>query len=282
MQGYKLSEGTYDSKNKTKDEMWDIFNWLFSSRSRNDASYKFIFFKAVIDCLDKKDRSGKISFDILFTEFTRISWNLVLKYGIAQKGEASDGRISSLERVLRAHYTAEDSFDELFDEERLRICKEVKAECKKYVVGALFGDTDGVIYSFSKKGEWIQMNPDVEEFIKSNIGIIENLNYFKWAQFYQMINKPDKEAWLKEIVDQDVTRKNENIYRTILALEFEMTSKTRIKLAELLIGTESGGVKEVDNSMLEKELFRDPANMKQYMADPILLLNYLKKEKGIR
>ena len=54
MQGYKLAEGQYKTDNLTTDKMWDTFNWLFSAYSRNDTSYKFIFLKAVIDCLDKK------------------------------------------------------------------------------------------------------------------------------------------------------------------------------------------------------------------------------------
>ena len=51
----------------------------------NNSSYKFVFLKSIIDCLDKKDTLGKIGFDILFERFTSISWNLVLKYGISQK-----------------------------------------------------------------------------------------------------------------------------------------------------------------------------------------------------
>lgn len=287
MQGYKLSEGKYNSKRMSKDEMWDVFNWLFSSHSRNDASYKFIFLKSIIDCIDKKDSSGKISFDILFAEFTRISWNLILKYGISQKGEASDGRISTLERVLRSEYTATDDFETLFDEDRRKICKKIKNECKKYVVGALYGDTDGIIYSFSKKEEWIQMNPAIEDFIKNNVGIIENLNYYKWAQFYQLINDKKKEIELQKLVDSSTVRKNENIYRSILASEFETTGNRggnhSTNTIELLIAADDYMTKtneDIDNDDVEKEVFKDSESMKRYLSDPVLLLNYLMKQKS--
>ena len=285
MQGYKLLEGQYKKRKLTKDEMWNSFNWLFSSHSRNDSSYKFIFLKSIIDCLDKKDSFGKISFDSLFTEFTRISWNLVLKYDISQKGVVKDGRISALERILKMNYTSEDRFEELFDEDKKKICDKIKSECKKYVVGALYGDTDGVIYSFSKKEEWILLNPEVEEFIKNNIGIIENLNYYKWAQFYMSVNDVFKTNKLDELVDSGNSRKNENIYRTVLANEFENKPKVerqQINTIELLLSAEAiEDVKMIENCDVEKEFFKDFSSMRQYMSDHILLVNQLKKEKNI-
>lgn len=287
MQGYKLLEGKYNTKKISKDEMWDVFSWLFSSHSRNDASYKFIFLKSIIDCIEKKDSSGKISFDILFTEFTRISWNLILKYGISQKGEASDGRISTLERVLRSEYTSKDDFETLFDEDKRKICRKVKNECKKYVVGALYGDTDGFIYSFSKKEEWIQMNPEIEDFIKNNVGLIENLNYYKWAQFYQLINDKKKENELRKLIDSSMVRKNENIYRSILASEFEKTDTKdghqALNTVELLIAADNSRDmlnEDIDNDDVEKEMFKDSESMKMYLSDPVLLLNYLMKQKS--
>ncbi len=290
MQGYKLSEGKYNTNKISKDEMWDVFNWLFSSHSRNDASYKFIFLKSIIDCIDKKDSSGRISFDILFTEFTKISWNLILKYGISQKGEASDGRVSTLERVLRSDYTATDDFATLFDEDRKRICRKVKNVCKKYVVGALYGDTEGIIYSFSKKEEWIQMNPMIEEFIKTNMGLIENLNYYKWAQFYQLNNDKRKESELQKLIDSSTARKNENVYRSILASEFEKTDNIgghqATNTIELLIASSISQNKPQDdiddNDNIEKEMFKDSESLKKYLSDPVLLLEYIMKQRDIQ
>lgn len=59
------------------------------------------------------------------------------------------------------------------------IYHQVKMKCKAYVVGALFEDTKHLFYSFSKKGEWIQINPRMYEFICKHKVIIEKLNYYE-------------------------------------------------------------------------------------------------------
>ena len=46
----------------------------------------------------------------------------------------------------------------------LDISHQAKMKCKKYVVGALFEDTNRLFYSFSKKEEWIQINLVIVNF----------------------------------------------------------------------------------------------------------------------
>lgn len=288
MQGCDLIDGIYSDRKLSNEEMWESFNWLFSKRSKNDSSYKFIFLKAIIDCLDKKDSLGRISFDVLFEDFTKTAWNLVLKYEIAQKGKVRDGRITLLERTLYDNYSSDVLFDNLSDSERDKICRKIKQACKKYVVGALYGDMKGYLYSFSKKEEWVAINPQMEIFIKENRGIIENLNYYKWAKFYQEINDIEKEAKLMCLVDSSFMRKNESVYRSVLAYEFEHPEKesrpVRVNTIELLFEAEKieeKVVEDVDAYDIEDELYRDMSHLKTYLADPILLINRLKREKGI-
>lgn len=286
MQGYKLAEGQYKKDKLTTDKMWDTFNWLFSAYSRNDTSYKFIFLKAIIDCLDKKDAKGRISFDTLFQEYTKLSWNLVLKYGLAQKSAARDGRKSTLENVLRAKYDGESEFDELFEDEKNKICHEVKMQCKKYVVGALYGDTNAYIYSFSKKEEWIELNPIMEKFIRDNKELIESLNYYKWAKFYENVNDTETTIRVQKLIDSKVARKNESVYRTILASEFErddIKNGPKLNTLELLWGQKEAESKEekLIESDYQEEIYRDIEHFKQYINDPIRLLTELRKNKGI-
>lgn len=285
MQGYKLAEGQYKTDKLTTDKMWDTFNWLFSSYSRNDTSYKFLFLKSIIDCIDKKDSRGRITFDVLFERYTRLAWPLVLKYKLSQKAQASDGRKSTLENVLNNRYDSYIEFDELFNDEKIKICREVKRQCKKYVVGALYGDTDGYLYSFSKKEEWIELNPVIEEFIKDNQGILENLNYYKWAQFYEHVNDSEKIDNLRSSLKKEITRKNESLCRTVLAQEFEVTggpNVSRINTLDLLMAAEATtSTDELLDADVEEELYKDSSHMRFYVKDPIQLINKLKKEKGI-
>ena len=51
MAGFDLKEGMYEARNVSDDELWSAFACVFSSKSRNDSSYKFGFLKAIIDNL---------------------------------------------------------------------------------------------------------------------------------------------------------------------------------------------------------------------------------------
>ena len=114
------------------------------------------------------DKDLKLTFDQLFSKFTEIYWNLVLKHHILQKSPGKNNRMSALERVLtdaQTLYQIEDgiTFESLTDDMMFRICKRVKQQCKENVVGALFADLSGYFYSFSKKEEWIQINPQMQQ-----------------------------------------------------------------------------------------------------------------------
>lgn len=97
MNGYALQKGEYERRYLVDDELWEIANWLFSSYSKNDSSYKFIFLKSIIDCMEDE---CFISFDKLFERFTEISWYLVLKYNIKQKAITKGKSETYLEQIL--------------------------------------------------------------------------------------------------------------------------------------------------------------------------------------
>lgn len=61
-------------------------------------------------------------------------------------------------------------------------------ECKKCVVGALYKDFDGIIYSFDLKSDGIVLNHCVYEFILKYKVELERLNYYSWARFLEQIN----------------------------------------------------------------------------------------------
>ena len=85
MAGFDLKEGAYEVRNASDDELWSAFACVFSSKSRNDSSYKYGFLKAIIDNLYNVDTDLRLSFDQLFSKFSEIYWNLILKHGLRQK-----------------------------------------------------------------------------------------------------------------------------------------------------------------------------------------------------
>lgn len=107
MAGFDLKEGMYEVQNVSEDELWSAFARLFSSKSRNTSSYKFGFLKAILDNLYNVDVDLKLSFDQLFSKFSEIYWNLILKHGLRQKTATNDNRETYLEQVF---HTAEEKY----------------------------------------------------------------------------------------------------------------------------------------------------------------------------
>ena len=224
--GYDLKEGKYDTRYVSDDELWAVFSFFFSSKSKNDSSYKYGFLKAIIDNLYNVDEELKLSFDQLFSKFGEIYWNLILKYGLRQKAKTNDNRETYLEQVLHAatekyRIDAAIPYESLSPEMMLDISHQVKVKCKKYVVGALYEDTKHLFYSFSKKEEWMQINPLMYEFLCKHKVAIEKLNYYEWARFLEKVNSEPLATHLLDKIDKSAKRNNLSFYRQILFNEFE-------------------------------------------------------------
>ncbi len=224
--GSSLSSGQYRAEQISDDEMWSAFAYLFSEKSRNASSYKYGFLKSILDNLYNTDEDLKLTFDQLFSKFAEINWNLVLKYKIRQNAPGKLGKATKLEQALwsaKDIYTIADEipFESLTDEIKLYVCKKVKQGCKENVVGALYGDLQELFYSFDKKGEWIQFNPVMYEFVCKHKTAIEKLNYYEWAKYLEKINNDDIMDHLLTKIDESAKRKNLAYYRDILFQEFE-------------------------------------------------------------
>lgn len=227
MAGFDLKEGMYEERNATEDELWSAFSCVFSSKSRNDSSYKFGFLKAIIDNLYNVDKDLKLTFDQLFGKFAEIYWNLILKHGLRQKAVTNDNRETYLEQVL--HSAVEKyqiyepiPYESLTSQMMLDISHQVKIKCKKYVVGALYEDTNHLFYSFSKKDEWIKINPIMYQFVCKHKVVIEKLNYYEWARFLERVNEDSIAVKIIDKIEESAKRNNLSVYRQILYEEFEM------------------------------------------------------------
>lgn len=226
MAGFDLKDGVFDNRQLTEEELWSIFSRVFSEKSRNDTSYKFGFLKAILDNLYNVDNNLKLSFDKLFMKFTEIYWNLILKYKLRQKAKTKDNKRSYLEQIIeselgKSKIISEISFEALNDNIKVDICHKIKSKCKQNVVGALFGDTSGVFYSFSKKEEYIQLNPQVFTFLSKHKKVIEKLNYYEWAKFLEKVNNNETTQCLLNKLDYVTKRNDLSVYRQILYDEFE-------------------------------------------------------------
>lgn len=226
MSGYDLKEGYYDPREVSDDELWSAFSCVFSSRSRNDSSYKFGFLKSIIDNLYNVDADLKLSFDQLFSKFAEIYWNLILKYDLRQKARTNDNKKSRIEQILlnaKEKYQIIEiiPFESLSHQMMIEISYQVKIKCKTYVIGALFEDTKRLFYSFSKKEEWIQINRQMYEFLCKHKIVIEKLNYYEWARFLEKVNEDKSVDHMLTKIEESSKRNNLSYYRQILFEEFE-------------------------------------------------------------
>lgn len=226
MAGYELNEGSYDKRNASDDELWSALSCVFSSRSKNNSSYKYGFLKAIIDNLYNTDSELKLTFDQVFSKFSEIYWNLVLRHGLKQRIPDKNNNLSQIEQVLFAaqkkYQISENiSFENLTSTMMIDVCHQVKQKCKKYVVGALYEDTNKLFYSFSKRGEWIQINPVMYDFICRHKVLIEKLNYYEWARFLEKVNEDTVSVKILNKIDASDKRTNLSYYRHILFEEFE-------------------------------------------------------------
>ena len=64
--GHDLPEGRYDPRQLNTDEIWQELSTLFTTRSRNSTSYKYGFFKSILDNLYNVDEDLVLTFDQLF------------------------------------------------------------------------------------------------------------------------------------------------------------------------------------------------------------------------
>lgn len=229
-EGWRLTEGKYVERELTHDEVWAIFNHAFSNLTKNTTSYKFVFFKALIDNLYNVDSTLSLTFDSIFRKFAEICWNIVLKYNLRQiVGKSS----SALEKVLfqeREKWCGSSSFivfENLPILAQDEIVGSIKKKCKRFVVGAFWEDTSECIYSFSLRDEWIQFNPQLYDFICLHKLTLEKLNYYEFAKFLERVNNPDVTKSLLTKIDSSTKRSNLAFFKRILSEEFsEKTGKS--------------------------------------------------------
>ncbi len=220
--GYKLKSGDYRTEHVSEDELWSAFAYLFSAQSQKSSSYKFGFLKAIIDNLYNVDENLTLTFDQLFSKFGEIYWNLILKYNLKQQSR-KETYVEQIIKNAAVKYNLPTGvpYESLTSEMMIDISHQVKMKCKNNVVGALYGDTKALFYSFDKNGEWLQINPQMYEFICKHKVAIEKINYYEWARFLESVNDESVVNHLLSKIDESAKRNNLSYYRDILFQEFE-------------------------------------------------------------
>ncbi|MBK5201888.1 MAG: HNH endonuclease [Spirochaetaceae bacterium] len=225
MQGWNLSEGFKPFNDLDDLAVISLVNKALGSGVARTTSYKFGFFKSLLDNLfnvDEKDHS--LSFNTIFTTFSETYYNLIVKWNISQIS-GKNNSVSSVRKIIDAFILKYPEinvefipFDSLKSSLQVELIKKIESEGKKYVIGAFYGDTEGQLYQFSKKEHKIWINPGVYRILMRLKNTFEKMNYFEWMKFLEKCNDDDKLNSLSNKIDNSTKRSNLNLYRNFLLL----------------------------------------------------------------
>ncbi|MBB5180263.1 hypothetical protein HNQ44_001691 [Planomicrobium koreense] len=184
-EGWKLNEGSVAYEVVSDDQLWSVIVRTLSSKSIKTTTYKFALLRAILENLYKTNFQMDITFTQLAQSFAKLYWNLVIRNGYTQ------GRNAQIEKELREFQIAFRipegiSFDSVNEIHQKKLVEKIEKNIiNRYVVGALFEDTNRIVYGFSKKEKKITLSHSSWEFLlKHQTSIFKLVNY-ELAKFLQ-------------------------------------------------------------------------------------------------
>ena len=227
MAGWNLKAGAITEYVVSEDRIWSLFNFVFSDACKKRNTYKFGLIKSLLDSAfsgEMTEQGVRYSYEELFGRF---AYNLVVKYDLRQMRKDGKSEFSKIELIFKDVIKENNifinlEFESLGADIKNKIIKQVTVECKRFVIGALYDDFDGIIYSFNLKEDGIVLNPRVYDFMLKYKAELEKLNYYAWARFLEQINDDNV---LMRVIDKlelaTPKREDLSVYREILRKEFE-------------------------------------------------------------
>lgn len=186
-----LNEGYYKKDLLNDKQIWHIFNDIFDiATSIKVASYKYGLIYSIIKSVQDNIDKNKYTFEKIFTPFTKIYWRLIVHKQLFQ---IAPSNITSIYKILinfvieNPHFRNND-FGEIPDDHKKKIIKEVANKCSRNVIGALFGDSDEFLYSFSKREKFLELNPLFIPFLNNYGNILMKINNYEWLRFLSARN----------------------------------------------------------------------------------------------
>ena len=229
--GWDSKENLIPFKELSDQDVITLINHALLGNSKRTTSYKYVFFKSILDNLFNVDLDSSpeyfLSFDAISLRFAEIYWNLILKFNLNQMPVYENGNLSAIERILKDFCTKYNfpvkeipfSFEGLKPELQLELAQNVKKSVvTKYVLGAFCADTQWQFYHFSKTQKWngIYLNKDFFPTLAKYRSDFEKINYFEWIKYLEEINKEEDSYMLASKLDRSTERENLNSYRKVL------------------------------------------------------------------
>ena len=188
---HKLQVGEMKEVYLIDKDIWGHFNYIFSSKSKNSTTYKFVLVKSLLENLYNVNERLELTYDSLFSSFAKIYWNLIIHHNLNQINMT--GKKAEVQKILhdiQAKYQLPQTlvFDKLSHEVQIDVITKVKRKCKLNVMGALYGDTGSTIYDFDNKTEMIRINPAFYSFMQRFQRVLNYLTNYQLALFLEKFN----------------------------------------------------------------------------------------------
>jgi hypothetical protein len=221
---HKLQVGEMRTAYLTDKEIWGHFNYIFSPKSKNSTTYKFVLIKSLLENLYNVNDQLELTYDVLFTSFAKIYWNLVIHHNLNQINMT--GKQAEVQKILidiKEKHSVPNSlvFDKLSEEIQIDIIIRVKKKGKMNVMGAIYGDTDSTIYNFDNKGELIKINPSFYSFMQRFQRVLNYLTNYHLAIFLEKFNQQGDTANLLMKVENVSKRSSLNEFYSLLSLFYK-------------------------------------------------------------
>lgn len=214
--GWELREGTVAYGEVSDDQLWSVINRTFSGQSKKTTSYKYALIRAILESLYFVDENLSISFKKLSTSFSKLYWNLIVKYRYAQ---GTNAKIQiDLFNIKNKHQVPDEvPYDNLSALIKEEISSSITSEViGRYVVGALYADTEGLIYGFSKREKKVQFNRTAYEFLMKFQEVLFKLNNYELTKFIQSRNQTHSSEVIIEHIENITKRESLFVYKEIL------------------------------------------------------------------
>lgn len=233
MAGWNLKNGSITEVNVDEERIWSLFNYVFSDSSKKRNTYKFGLIKSLLDnAFNGRQCEEGIyyTYEELFGRFAENYWNLVVKYDLRQMRRDGKSIYSKVEATFFSYVELYPvlgalRFEAIDEVTKKAIIRKITSECKSCVVGALYEDFDGIIYSFDLKESGLILNSCVYSFMLKYKTELEKLNYYAWARFLEQINDDNTLVRVIEKLELATPKREDlSVYREILRQEFEVNT----------------------------------------------------------
>lgn len=215
-EGWQLKEGQGKYNVVSEDQIWTAIMKVLSPQAKKVTSYKFALLRAIIENLYKANGELEMKFSQLAESFAKIYWNLVVRNGYSQ------GHRTQIEKELilfKEAYSIPDgiTFDSIQKELQTILIHSIERRIlHKDVVGALYADTEGVLYGFSKKERKLTMTTLGYEFmLKYQTTVFKLVNY-ELAKFLQKKNSLVTQGILLEEIENITQRESLQQFQQLL------------------------------------------------------------------